>query len=300
MEKFVIGIAAVMLVCLIAGMFVYQEIPKATVPPFVSESEQLQKQQQDSRYADETIDYSLQNDELSITYNKGKDWIGVPVEKEELFAGDYSGNQEELIRQSYILTKERAAFLYWKGSGEVTLSISRDNGQTWQHVTVTQQYPSIRFRKVAFLNDRFGYVILSGDRTMSQEMSNVYLTNDGGKSWGETGSSNVTRLISDGGFVDENTGFLSFGIINPEEPQLYTTQDAGATWNESRIEIPAEYHKIFAIAEMPVKEGDNLMMLVNQGPNGDYKGGKVKGKFRSKDQGLTWEFVAEVESNDTE
>lgn len=49
---------------------------------------------------------------------------------------------------------------------------------------------------------------------------------------------------------------------------------------------------------MPVKEEDHLAILVNQGPNGDYLGGKVKGKFISKDNGKTWDFSKEVQPNE--
>lgn len=106
-------------------------------------------------------------------------------------------------------------------------------------------------------------------------------------SWEETTNSGGTRLISNGGFVDEAIGFLSFGTINPEEPDLYVTLDGGNTWNKAIMHIPTEYNLIFVQAETPVKEQDHLSVLVNQGPNGDYKGGKVKGKFISTNHGET-------------
>lgn len=135
---------------------------------------------------------------------------------------------------------------------------------------------------------------------MSQESSHVFLTHDGGESWEETNNYGVTRLISDGGFVDESTGFLSFGTINPEEPDLYVTQDAGDTWSKATINIPEKYHQIFVSAETPVKGGGYLTVLVNQGPNGDYKGGQVKGNFISKDNGKTWGFQKEVQPYEAE
>jgi photosystem II stability/assembly factor-like uncharacterized protein len=105
--------------------------------------------------------------------------------------------------------QNRAAFLYSEGSS-IKLKYSLNQGITWEETVVTEQYPPIRFRKVEFLNESFGYVIISGDRTMSQEWTTVYVTNDGGKQWKETTHTGVTRLIYDGGFVDENTGFPIF------------------------------------------------------------------------------------------
>lgn len=244
-------------------------------------------------YVSERIVYSLDNDGLNISFNSGTDWVTVPVEKDDLFSGEYTGNKQELIENSFILTEERALFLYTEGKG-VHIVYSLNQGSTWQDAVVTEQFPPMRFRKVAFLNDEFGYVILSGDRTMSQEWSTVFLTNDGGMTWQETNHSGVTRLIYDGGFIDETTGFLSYGGVNPEEPDFYVTHDAGNKWSKANFRIPDKYDKIFVTAEIPFQEGDALAVLLNQGPSGDYMGGEVKGKFISKDHGLTWEFSMEV------
>ena len=78
----------------------------------------------------------------------------------------------------------------------IVLIYSNDQGKTWEESLVTEPFPVMRFRKVDFLNENFGYIIISGDRTMSQEASHVFLTHVGGKSWEETNNSGVTRLIS--------------------------------------------------------------------------------------------------------
>lgn len=246
----------------------------------------------------EQISYSLQNEELNITYNKGEDWIRVPVEKDSLFSGEYNGNKKELIPGSYILTENRVGFIY--GNDSILLKYTLDHGQTWQEGMITDNFPHVRFRKVDFLNEQFGYVVLTGDRTMSSEYSTAFLTHDGGKTWEETTTPPSTRIIADGGFIDENTGFMSYGTINPEKPDLYVTQDGGKTWDAAVVQIPQQYDRIFVQAELPVKEEDHLSLFVNQGSNGDYAGGKVKGKFISTDNGLTWSFAMEVQPNEGE
>ncbi|GIN90605.1 hypothetical protein J22TS1_16560 [Siminovitchia terrae] len=294
MKNVVFSIAALIIIGLIAGLFFYHMPSKhaEVQEPNVQETPAKQP-----LYANETIDYSLQNDEVKITFDKGENWLPIPIEKDALFNGEYNGSKEELIENSYILTKKRIAFLYYEQDNIKMLS-SIDQGESWQETLISEHYPPIRFRKTAFLNEHFGYVIISGDRTMSQEMSNVFLTLDGGKTWNETNNTNVTRLVADGGFTNEQTGFLSFGILNPEQPELHVTQDGGANWSEAEIQIPEKYRKIFVIAEAPFKEGNQLAMLVNQGPSGDYLGGKVKGKFLSKDEGKTWEFAREVQPDE--
>jgi len=298
-KKIIISLSVLMMITLLIVMFFYQTDPKLTTPSWERTLEEANEKKEVQEpepmvpiYVGDSVAYSLQHDEVSVTYDHGSEWVRVPVEKDALFAGEYSGNKQELIENSFILTNDRALFLSYEGGIHVTYSL--DQGETWKKATITEEFPPIRFRKVKFLNESFGYVIISGDRTMSQEWTTVFLTNDGGETWRETNHSNVTRLIGDGGFVDENTGFLSFGTINPTEPDFYVTQDAGDTWNKATILIPEEYQRIFVMAETPFKEGDHLAMFINQGPNGDYEGGRVKGKFLSTDNGVTWEFSMEV------
>lgn len=309
MKGIMIGTACIVTFGILVGTFFFEKYPEITTEgreQGIGIDDSKKAEQPDPLqpiYESDSIGYSLQNGQLQITFNKGNDWVKVPVEKEKLFEGEYSGTKEELIENSYTLTQDYVSFLYSDGTSpngkSVKLLFSQDQGKTWVDVVVKEHYPPIRFRKVEFLDESFGYVIISGDRTMSQEWTTVYITKDGGKQWEETTHSNVTRLISDGGFVDENTGFLSFGILNPEEPDLYVTQDGGESWSQAGIDIPEKYHEIFVMAEVPFYEEEHLSVYINQGPNGDYQGGKVKGKFISKDKGKTWIFSMEVTPNET-
>ncbi|WP_047982013.1 WD40/YVTN/BNR-like repeat-containing protein [Ornithinibacillus contaminans] len=307
-KTIIIVLSVLILISLSIGTLVYQKQKPIALPDYLQpnagqdlsgvpdEAETLKEALRPVNT--DAISYSLQNDELNITYNNGTDWIKVPIETNMLFAGEYQGNKQWLIDDSYILTEERAAFLYAQGSRESTtiqLAYSLDGGKTWQDSVITDSFPAMRFRKVGFINEQFGYVIVSGGRTMSQEYSTAFLTHDGGQSWEQTADTGNTRLIADGGFVDESTGFMSYGTINPEQPDFYVTQDGGKSWSKSIVNIPAKYDQIFVQAETPVIEGNHLTVLVNQGPNGDYEGGKVKGKFISEDNGKSWEFATEVQ-----
>ncbi|MCI1858189.1 MAG: oxidoreductase [Sporolactobacillus sp.] len=250
------------------------------------------------------ISYTLQNDKLRITYNKGRKWMSVPVDTERLFGGEYNGNKQELIDGSYLLTKKRAVFLSEQTTDQnetkLVLTISEDRGKTWRRATVTRAAPGIRFRNIGFPNSRFGYVIVSGDRTMSTEGTYIFLTVDGGKTWEKTASPPTSQLVADGGFVDASTGFVSYGTISPNHPHLYVTQDGGHHWRLAKIYMPAKYWKVFVRAETPKREGNHLAMRVDQGDEGDYKGNKVNGKFISKDRGRTWTFSKEVRADESE
>src|SRR5699024_7634812 len=121
-----------------------------------NEIEQPQPQQLQPINSD-AISYSLQNDELNITYNHGRDWVTVPIKKNLLFEGEYNGNKQVLIEDSYILTEDRAAFLYPHGLSwedqRIILTFSLDQGKTWEDAVISESYPAMRFRKVDFLND---------------------------------------------------------------------------------------------------------------------------------------------------
>lgn len=312
MKNLILAICVSMTVMLLIGTFLYEN-HESLSPPYENidsdhsnEAEGIDEPKTETLQPvnNDMIDYTLQNNKLTITYNNGQDWVKVPLDIELLFSGEYSGNKEQLIDGSYILTEDFAAFLYPEDLGSnsprIILKYSHDQGETWNDGIVADVFPQMRFRKIDFLNDKFGYVILSGGRTMSEEYSLAFLTNDGGETWTSTTEPPTTRLIAYGGFVDESTGFLSYGTINPEEPDVFVTQDGGETWEQAVFRVPEEYEQVFVQAEELVKEDDYLSVFVNQGPNGDYAGGLVKGKFISEDNGLTWDFQREVKPDETE
>lgn len=314
MKKMILSLSSFIMIVLMTATVIYYQDSKEMVHPILDQQFNIQNNQEMQNEQpspeqlqpidlEESITYTLQNDELNITFNQGNDWIRVPVEKDQLFGGEYNGNKQKLIEGSYILEEDRIGFLYSEGvewdDQRITFLYSTDQGESWDQSIVKEPFAALRFRKIDFLNDQFGYVIISGYRTMSQEASYVFLTHDGGESWEETNNTEVTRLIADGGFIDERTGFLSFGTINPDQPDLHLTEDGGNTWSKADFIIPEEYQPVFVSAEVPEKVDDYLTVLVNQGPNGDYKGGRVKGKFVSNDNGHTWEFQEEVEPNET-
>ena len=309
MKRIAVFLATLMVIALSIGIYLYENKNPISFPKLPEPTETVDPADQEPEtfdpVTDDAISYTLQKDELNITYNGGADWINVPIDKESLFHGEYHGNGTELIEDSYVLTENLAAFIYGEETNEeyvdkVLLKYSHDQGETWQDGVITEDFLAVRFRKVDFLHESFGYVVLSGGRTMSQEFSIVYLTHDGGATWEATAEPPTTRLIAFGSFIDEQTGFLSYGTINPEEPDVYVTQDGGKSWEQAQFNMPPQYERVFVQAEDPEKHEDHLTVHVNQGSSGDYEGGKVKGEFISEDNGLTWEFSREVGPDEQE
>ncbi|MCH6267678.1 WD40/YVTN/BNR-like repeat-containing protein [Neobacillus citreus] len=239
------------------------------------------------------INYEIKDDKLRVTYNSGKSWKVVPVAVEDLLGS----TDQKLLYGSYVITSEITAFVLNKG---LTVLISRDKGKSWDEVLVSDQLPSLRLRILGFTSGKDGYLIVTGDKTMSWEAHFIFKTNDGGQSWYNVGpAKDVYSLVTDGGFINDQLGFISFGEYRfedqPPVPNLYRTTDGGVNWERVEVPIPEEYQGYFTIAEIPAFNGNEGILLVNQGPEGDYLGGKVLAKFTSQDQGKTWSFAGLVD-----
>ncbi|WP_226038529.1 WD40/YVTN/BNR-like repeat-containing protein [Aquibacillus saliphilus] len=254
---------------------------------------------------DEAIRYEIVDNTLRITYKNGKDWSEVPVVVEDLFNGDYSGQKNNLIDNSFVITPQKTAFVYQtnldqqdnsEAYPELRVLLSSNQGKTWDEVVVTEQRSPVRMRMIGFTSEQNGYLIITSDRTMSSEANTIFTTNDGGMTWRNVGSVEDTyRLVLDGGFITDKLGFISFSPISengaPKEPTLYRTVDGGFNWEEVNVPIPTEYKGIFTEAEAPSFDGTQGTLLVNQGPNGDYQGGNVLARYISIDEGETWNFA---------
>ncbi|QCJ42644.1 hypothetical protein FAY30_12400 [Bacillus sp. S3] len=245
----------------------------------------------------ESIRYEIKDQNLRVTYDNGKNWREVPVAIEELFFSESNSAEQQLGDGGYVITPEITAFVLNKGT---RVLVSTDKGKSWKESLVSDQLPFLRMLKLGFTSDKDGYLIITGDKTMSSEAHFVFKTNDGGQSWYNAGSVDDTHaLVTDGGFISDQLGFISFGEYRLEEqppmPNLYRTTDGGANWERVEVPIPEEYRRYFTIAEIPTFQGTEGTILVNQGPQGDYLGGKVLAKFTSQDQGKTWAFSGLVD-----
>jgi hypothetical protein len=262
------------------------------------------------KVADENNRYTIENGKLKVTYDNGRHWQKVPVKREALFMGDYSGPQDTLIPGSFVISPKKTAFVFVEKKQQteqlghpeqpkpesVKIIYSADRGESWKESAVPGTFPSVRLRMLGFTSDQNGYLMVTSDRTMSFEANVVFKTNDGGKSWKKIGSvQDVNSLVTDGGFINDQLGFISFGSINKldkqPQPYLFRTSDGGKTWKEVEVPIPAEYQGIFTVAQLPVLDGSQVTLLVNQGPSGDFQGGKVLARFISIDEGMTWHFA---------
>ncbi len=267
------------------------------LPP-VESMEEYQKNA-DTEGDSEGMKYELNDKTLRFTYDNGQTWKNVPVAIEELFGVENLGSSQQLPNGSFLIAPEKTAFLLEKNH-KLSILISDDQGESWKETMVSDVLPFLRLGLVGFSSKDDGYLIVTGDKTMSSEAHFVFKTNDGGQTWYNVSPvHDVFSLVTDGGFLNDKLGFISFGEYHLEEqppvPNLYRTGDGGENWERVDVPIPDEYLGYFTTAEIPTFRGEEGILLVNQGPMGDYLGGNVLAKFTSDDQGKTWSFAGLVD-----
>ncbi|WP_125143389.1 hypothetical protein [Clostridium transplantifaecale] len=101
-------------------------------------------------------------------------------------------------------------------------------------------------------------------------------------------------------FITPELGFMALSHNGGDEAELFRTEDGGRT--TKRVELPysvmeevANPDEPFDFPEMPYEEDGILKMLIGQGADGDYHGGS-RALYQSEDQGITWDYVREIES----
>ncbi|HJV18125.1 MAG TPA: hypothetical protein VJ546_12265 [Bacillales bacterium] len=112
----------------------------------------------------ERVRYVIKNETLRVTYDNGKDWRIVPVTMGEIFSGEANGSEQQLLDGSYVITPNITAFVLNQGTWVL---VSKDKGKSWNRALVSDKLPFIRMLKLGFTSDQNGYLIVTGDKTMS-------------------------------------------------------------------------------------------------------------------------------------
>ena len=103
-------------------------------------------------------------------------------------------------------------------------------------------------------------------------------------------------------FINEKLGFLVLSHSGGSHADLYRTEDRGSSYKKvdfPAVKIPLKDGKTynpFDFPGMPYDENGTLNTMVGQGSDGDYNK-NCEALYRSKDQGITWEYVKETNTN---
>ena len=219
-------------------------------------------------------------------------WQEVPVTLDELFErGDgMDGILTSLPPGSYQVDENKIVFAYG-GDNAVPFSVVfyDEESQSFKKSVVT--YDIIGGRKIYVdfpENGQDGFLIFTGERVVWQEVSYLFRTEDGGKSWQYVGP--VPDVLADGHslttgakFINNSVGF--FTIRSSDEPDIWRTQDGGKTWEIVELPYVPEY---YGMAYTPEVHGDILCLYVGMEDYSEYGG--TKAKYESSDEGRTWEY----------
>lgn len=237
---------------------------------------------------------------LEIRKTGQEEWEMVPVTLEELFTrGDeMDGTLTRLQAGSYQCDEIKQIFAYggsgsWGGSSPLPVSVVYYDEAAGAYrssvVTSARNFGSVRRIFVSFPeNAEKGYLVITSDRTMWQEYTTCFVTEDGGKNWrecliGEGGELMSHSLTTDMRFINNEVGFIT--IRDSEEPFVIRTGDGGASWSEVKFDELQEY---YSMAYAPFFEKEKWTMDISiEGKSID---GGVKARYVTEDLGETWQF----------
>jgi len=214
------------------------------------------------------LDYSL--NPVSFTRDYGETWI-----KADISAADLSEtlktyqSQHEIPNGSYYISEKPDGIIAFFYGGKPMLSITKDNGKTWEKKLFKFNYADIQkpitHRFVGFTSNTEGYVGLGTDWSMGTgESEFCYLTHDGGTTWEnkELPRTDTSMLLDGMAFCDSKCGVVTYNkAYSLEEvmPTFYYTNNGGNSWAE--FTVPSTK----AISDFSFQKADSLVFV-----NGTY------------------------------
>lgn len=228
---------------------------------------------------------------LRVSGADGK-WQEVPVTLEELFdrGDEMDGKLTSLQPGSYQVDENKIVFAFG-GDNAVPFSVVfyDEESQSFKKSVVTYEFFGGRKIYVDFPeNGQEGFLFFTGEHVVWHEMSFLFRTEDGGKSWQLVGP--VPDVLTDGhslttgaAFINNDVGF--FTIRSSNEPDIWRTQDGGKTWENVELPYVPEY---YGMAYTPEAHWDILCLYVGMEDYSEYGG--TKAKYESADEGRTWEY----------
>ena len=168
--------------------------------------------------------YKVVQQEVFITNNYGEDWTKIPADFSVL---DYASSDFE--SSSYYMGSNK--LIFETSEGIITLVYSDDNGATWKNTAIIDCNGYIVY--LNFFDKENGIAMVCvGTELGQREHLRVSYTTNGGKTWTTQQGENSRVRINSGAeieFTDMQNGRIE-NINYDGTKTIYTTQDAGLTW----------------------------------------------------------------------
>lgn len=259
---------------------------------------------QENDYQKKEFIYKIYSNKLYVSHESGNNWKEVPVLIDNLLLG--SDENGKLQEGSYQILPTKTAFLYGDAN-KIPLSIVYSDNMDlgWENIAINNEKiiksEGIKYKYINFISKNEGkLVVVYYDKTLNQYVSLTLNTTDGGITWNEIGEFKIGNHESKISvkFFNQSVGFILITEQDEKKSGLYRTVDGGNTFK--KVEIPTielekqngiipDFYDVYDTPQLPYQENQYIVLKVNQGTDGTYKGGKTIIKYKSKNLGETWE-----------
>ncbi len=247
-------------------------------------------------------DYYI-NATLFLTRDYGASWIETDITEDEMNETLAFYKDISLPPKSVYISTDKTMPLAFFYEENATLSISRDNGETWESQVLDDfdasnmnSFKPYMFRSVGFATPSFGYVALGTEYTPATgEAKMALFTTDGGETWIEKSLplNNSSSVLMNLYMMDESQGIVALkdgmdGLYS----KLYTTTDMGNSWGEITLplgELPSEITFLSYVSELSFENG-RYVLTMDQG-----NWGRIRVRFVSEDIKGPWVYESHEE-----
>jgi len=170
----------------------------------------------------------------------------------------------------------------WVSGTRGSYARTTDGGQTWIADSVADATP-LDFRDVQAFDANRAYLMSAG----SGELSRIYKTVDGGKSWQLQHQNKIPEGFFDGmAFWNENNGVGGGDPVNGRLFLLFT-DDGGKNWQP----LPAEKSPVVMNGEYEFAASGTGVVVLGKNKIWIATGGSVARVFYSNDRGQNWQVA---------
>lgn len=153
---------------------------------------------------------------------------GVPYTNEAVGAENYG-------TLAYVIESPHEAGVFWTGSDDGLVQLTRDNGKTWTNVTPKGLTECLVNAIEVSPHDPGTAYIATTRYKFNDYTPGLYKTTDYGKTW-----TNISKGIPTGAFtrvVREDTKVKNL-LFAGTETGMYISKDGGANWNPFQLNLP--------------------------------------------------------------
>ena len=212
---------------------------------------------------------------------------------------------------------ETGKWFYHKGNvivvvvpeSPVEIFVSKDGGETWSVSKVAGTDCGYHYGRlikgfqysggfVGMNEDESGYLVLTAEETLGSQDARIFLTQNGGETWGEIKNLNdIHRFtVTGAGYSPEEIVFVSFRYYVDSGPDIWYSEDRGENWQRLLVRMPKEYSEYRFDAQSPSFDGLKGTYTLAFYHEADGREEKGIVNLVSDDGGRTWEFEAKGDS----